>query len=126
MVALILDSGALIASERDERRFWVAFKQVQEDQGEVVVPAPVLAQVWRDRRQVKLARLVNACELAPLDGPRARLAGELCAATSTADIVDAAVAVLAFELVADVATSDPVDIRRLMNAAGAAGRILPM
>lgn len=91
-----------------------------------MIPAPVLAQVWRSPRQVPIARLLKASDVVAFDGEMARAAGELCAATSTTDFVDATVAVLARDLAADVATSDGGDIQRLMKAAGATGRILPI
>lgn len=127
MAPLILDAGALIACERGDRRFWVAFKDVHHQQGgKLFISAPVLAQVWRSPRQVAIARLLNSSEVVPFDRKMAQAAGELCAATGTVDFVDAGVAVLARDFAADVATSDSGDLRRLMTAAGALGRVLPM
>ena len=126
MAGLILDSGALIAYERNDRRLWVAFKAQQKTGDPMVIPALVLAQVWRDRRQVALARLIKACNVVAFDLSLARRVGELCGTTETNDIVDAAVALGALDYKSNVATSDPTDIRILMQAAGATGRILPM
>lgn len=127
MAALVLDAGALIAGERGDRRFWVAFKRYQEDEeGATVIPATVITQVWRSPSQVKIARIINASLIEPIDLGVAQEAGLLCAATGTSDTVDAAVAVIAKRLRADVATSDPGDLKDLMDAAGATARILVM
>jgi hypothetical protein len=116
----------LIAFERNERRFWAALKATGLRDSSLVIPAPVLAQCWRNSRQAQLARLVKAAEVVPLDHASARATGELCGVTGTHDIVDTAVAVLAAELRADVATSDPGDILPLLRAAGGRGRVLPL
>ncbi len=126
MADLILDSGALIACERNDRRFWVAFRRVEAQGRALVLPAPVFAQVWRHQTQAIIARLVKACEVVPMDLALARDVGALCAAAGTSDIVDACVVAIARRFDADVATSDPDDIRRLMRAAGAGGRVVPM
>ena len=58
-----------------------------------------------------------------MDFALAKESGELCALTRTSDIVDAMVVAVARRYEADVATSDPHDIRVLMDAAGAPGRV---
>jgi alpha-beta hydrolase superfamily lysophospholipase len=80
------------------------------------VPAGVLAQAWRDpRAETRLARFVASaqCEVVPLDRRAAKLAGQLCGATGTSDVVDASVVVCAHDRGQAVVTSDPVDLRRL-------------
>lgn len=126
MAGLVLDSGALIAGERGDRRFWTAFKDVQLRGTTIVIPSLVIAQVWRDPSQAIVARLVKASEVVAMDLAVARDVGRLCAASGTADIVDAMVVVVAHRLDADVATSDTKDIRVLMDAIGCRGRILPV
>ena len=82
----------------------------------VVIPAGVLAQVWRDgSRQVRLAALINSrgVDVAPLTEQVAKAAGQLCGLRGTADIIDASVVLAAREATAIVVTSDPDDIRRL-------------
>lgn len=80
------------------------------------VPAAVVAQVWREgARQARLARLLRARGLAvqELDLDEARACGVLCGRSSTSDVVDASVALLARRHSAVVVTSDPDDLRRL-------------
>lgn len=109
---VVLDAGALIAVDRADRRVI----HLLELAPEIHVPAGALAQAWRNpARQARLARVVSADEVVvhPLDGTAARAAGQLCAATGTADVIDASV-VLVTGVVGGVAvTSDPDDLRRL-------------
>jgi hypothetical protein len=84
------------------------------------VPAGVVAQAWRGgRRQVVLSRFLRGTEVrvVPLDERRARAAGELCAATGTADVIGASVVLVAREHRDNIVTSDPTDLRRLDPAA---------
>jgi hypothetical protein len=60
-----------------------------------VIPAPALAQVWRDPPGALLARVVRGAVVEPLDSARARLTGILCGRTGSSDVVDAAVVVSA-------------------------------
>jgi hypothetical protein len=82
----------------------------------MVIPAGVLAQVWRDgSRQVRLAALVGArgVQVIALTEGMAKAAGQLCGLRGTADIIDASVVLTAREAAAIVITSDAADIRRL-------------
>lgn len=126
MADLVLDSGGVIAYERDERKFWTALKLVGVHDSSLIIPAPVLAQCWRGPQQVRIARLVKASEIVPMEYGLARAVGELCGDTGTADIVDATVAVIAARFSADVATSDHDDLLGLLRAAGGRGRVLPL
>jgi len=121
---LVLDAGALIAIERNDREVWGALKLAALRDAEVVVPTTVLAQVWRaTRSQAGLARALALCVLAPFD-PVARKVGELCGRTRTADICDAHVAVVARK--GDIIfTSDPTDIGRLLAASGTRSVLVP-
>jgi hypothetical protein len=82
------------------------------------IPAPALAQAWRDPRQVRLARLVNACTVEAMDEPLAKLTGELCARARVADVVDAAVVASAAQRGDAVLTGHPRDLRHLASIAG--------
>lgn len=109
---VVLDAGGLIAIERADRRI-VRLLELAQD---VQVPSAVVAQVWRNpARQVRLVRVLAAesVTLVPLDGPESRAVGQLCAATGTADIVDASVALVARRTGGVVVTSDPDDLRRI-------------
>jgi predicted nucleic acid-binding protein len=116
MISAVLDAGALIAFERNDRRVTVFVREARRNGGRVVVPAGVVAQVWRDgRRQARLAWLIRsaACEIVALDGAQARIAGQLLGVSGTTDVVDASVAVLARRRQLPVFTSDADDLRRL-------------
>lgn len=118
MAGLTLDSGALIAADRNVRSFWAFFKEAI-DRGVVpVIPAPALAQAWRSSRQARLAQLVKACWVEPLDESLAKSTGELCGAAKTSDVVDAAVVASAAQRGDVVLTSDPKDLRRLASVSG--------
>jgi hypothetical protein len=116
MSGLTLDSGALIAFERNDRRLVVLIARALERRRALVVPAGVVGQVWRDgRRQARLARLLGSPEVhvEPLDDRRAREAGQLCGARGTTDVIDASVVLCARTGGHAVVTSDATDIRRL-------------
>lgn len=116
MPGLTLDSGALIAFERNDRRVVaILLRNLQHGHG-LAVPAGVVGQVWRDgRRQARLARLLGAdeTEVVPLDDRRAREAGQLCGARHSADVIDASVVLCARSRGHHVLTSDPDDMRQI-------------
>jgi len=112
----VLDTGALIAFERNDRRV-LRLVELAVAHGRVLhVPAGVVAQAWRDgRRQARLATLLGSACLAvrALDADEAKAAGALCGLRRTADVVDASVVLLAKRHRAPAVTSDPDDLRRL-------------
>jgi len=115
-VTLILDAGALIAIERNDRTVVALVRRARERGWTIIVPAGVVAQVWRDdRRQVRLQRVLTAAgvDIPPLDHLLARSVGKILGATGTNDIVDGSVAILAASHDAPVVTSDPDDLARL-------------
>ena len=119
--ALVLDAGALIALDRNDRATW-AMLRVAADSGTIIqVPAGVVAQAWRDgARQVLLSRALAHCDEVPLNGSVARLAGLLLSRSRTSDVIDATVALAAHGLNRTtktvVLTSDPGDIKVLTDA----------
>ena len=118
MSALILDAGALVAVDRDDRAMMARLRASQQHGLELRTNAMVVAQVWRDRhgRQVNLARLLRAVDVRAVSQRDGREAGELQAAAGTADPVDATVVLLAAP--GDrILTSDAGDIARLAAAA---------
>lgn len=120
MSGLTLDAGALIAFERSEREVITLIVRAIEHSRAIVVPAGVVAQVWRDgRRQARLARLLadDTVEIEVLDDRRARAAGQLCGVRRTTDIVDASVVLCARARGHRIVTSDPDDLSRLDPAA---------
>jgi hypothetical protein len=114
--SVVLDTGALIAFERNDRRV-LRLVELALAHGSVLhVPAGVVAQAWRDgRRQARLSKLFGSRYLAvrAFDLDEAKAAGALCGLRSTADVVDASVVLLAKRHGAVVVTSDPGDLRRL-------------
>jgi len=129
MTALVLDAGALIALDRNDRSVWAMLRNAADDSAEVSVPAGAIAQAWRDgRRQALLARALAHCNDVALDGPLARATGLLCGKAGTADIVDASVALIATARSRSgpvaLVTSDPTDMRHLLQTFGASVRIV--
>jgi predicted nucleic acid-binding protein len=112
----VLDAGALVAFERNDRRIRRLVELAAEHGASVHVPAGVIGQVWRDgSRQARLARLLKSglLDVRDLDLDEARAAGSLCGIAGTADVIDASVALLARRHHAAVVTSDPDDLRPL-------------
>ena len=117
---IVLDTGALIALERGDKRMIALLGRALVQGRAFRVPAGVVGQVWRNGRvQVTLARFLRSqeVEIVPLDEQLARCCGELCGAASTSDVIDASVAIVARERQDLIVTSDPGDLRRLDPAA---------
>jgi predicted nucleic acid-binding protein len=118
MSDVVYDAGALVAADRNDRRFWLGHR-IRLEAGVVpIVPAPVVAQVSRSPRQAQLRRLLRGCEVLALDEPTAHAVGQLLGRSGTADIVDATVVVVAMAQQAEVVTADRGDISRLAASAG--------
>ena len=116
MTSYVFDAGALIAFERDNHDVLALMERIRLRRGTVVIPAPVVGQVWRDgARQAELARLLGSAttRVVPMDESQARAAGRLCGITRTHDVIDAAVVVCAHEHDLPIVTSDPKDMLRL-------------
>lgn len=110
---LILDAGALIALERGDRQVRALVKLVDIG-GKVIVPASVLAQVWRGgSRSARLALTIKPAEVDALDEIRAKEIGVRLAALGAKDITDGHVVCCALDRRAAVATSDRSDIEAL-------------
>ncbi len=113
---LTLDTGALIAVDRADRRVVALLARARETGARLTVPASALAQAVRDpARQVRLARLVRqpTTDVVPLDRVDATNVGRLLAASGTADVVDAHVVVCAHRAAQRIITSDPDDLQIL-------------
>ena len=118
-----LDSGALIAAERNDRRYWKTSKKSDEL---FTVPAIVVTEVWRGGGNANLARALNGCDLESLDIELAKAAGILCGLAGTDDPVDALVVASAARRGDDIVTTDPKDLRALAAVATGVGRILDL
>ena len=116
MNGAVLDTGALVAFERQDRTMLAFLASAERHDLRLWIPAGVVGQAWRDgRKQARLARLLNSpiIEVVPLTEAHARAAGQLCGATRTRDLIDASVVLLAREQGVCAITSDIEDLRRL-------------
>jgi hypothetical protein len=112
-----VDAGGLIAVERRSAYMVEAIDRVVSRSGRLLIPAPALAQVWRDgARQSLLSRFLKLpnVRVEMLSQSLWQAVGELCGLTRTTDVVDASVVVCARAHAAQVViTSDPDDLRKL-------------
>jgi len=117
-VTLILDAGALIALDSNERPMWTRLKASAQS-GEVpVTHGGVVGQVWRGGpRQARLAAALGGIDVKALDENLGRAAGELLGVTGTSDVVDAALALLAVDG-DEIVTLDRSDVEALVSAIG--------
>lgn len=115
----MLDAGALVALDRDDRAAWALLLLAVRERAAVRVPTGAIGQAWRDgARQVLLVRALRHCDEVPLDGPQARAAGALCARACTNDVIDATVALVAAaprQADVHIVTSDPDDLGVLLD-----------
>jgi len=116
-MTLVLDAGAFVALERNDRAMWRRFKTAFLAGDVPVSHGGVVAQVWRGRgsRQALLAKALASVNVRGVDEPLGRSAGELLARSRTSDVIDAALVLLAQD--GDrVVTSDIDDLRTLAAA----------
>lgn len=118
MMSAAYDAGALIAAERGDRAFWRLHSQLLEHGRRPVVPAAVLAQVWRGGPQPRLSTLLRGCDVEPFTEAVARAVGRVLAVSGTGDVVDASVVFAAARAGRSVVTSDRRDLERLADAIG--------
>ena len=115
---VVLDAGALIALARGDTAARAAVRRAEQEDYEVVVPTPVVAQVHRggwDRASMDRAlKAVDVFSETSLE--TAMRAGVLLGRTGLADAVDAIVVAEASGVPTTIVTSDPDDIGRLVDA----------
>jgi hypothetical protein len=117
-LTLVLDSGALISLDRNDRAMWVRLKSCERVGVVPITHGGVVGQVWRDgSRQARLAQALAGIDVRPLDGDLGRAAGALLARTGQADVIDAAVVLLAHDG-DDIVTADRQDLALMVEAAG--------
>jgi hypothetical protein len=78
---LTLDTGALVALDRGDKRLIALFDRALAQHFAFRVPSGVVGQAWRDGRvQATLARFLRSDEvqIIPFDEQLARACGELC------------------------------------------------
>lgn len=123
-MSVVLDSGALIAIDRRDRRVGAMLAVLQRDGVPVTTSATVVAQVWRDgSRQVNLARTLGGVHVVAVDDRAARQVGELLRESRTTDIVDGHVALLV-QTDTQILTSDDADIKALLRARRIKGAVV--
>lgn len=117
-MALVLDTGALIAFERGDREVAALVEVTRRRSEPVRSSSGCVAQAWRGApAQALLARLLQGVHEFGLDPDVSRPIGVLLAAARLSDVVDAHLAVLARQ--GDtLLTSDPEDLAALSAELG--------
>ena len=85
---LVLDAGALIAVDRQDRLIGAILRLAHQEQLSVRTSAVVVAQVWRGGgRQANLARVLAGIDAVGLDDSAGRSVGALLQQSRTDDVV---------------------------------------
>lgn len=117
-MSVVLDSGALVALERNERSMWIRLKAAQIEGDPPLTHGGVLGQVWRGGpRQARLSQALAGIEVLSVDEALGRAAGQLLGAAGLSDVVDAAVVLLAHDG-DEIVTTDLDDLGRLAATLG--------
>ena len=118
-MTLVLDSGALVALEKNDRAMWRRLKVALLAGHVPVSHGGVVGQAWHGggARQALLAKALRGIDVRSLDDALGRAAGELLARAHAADVIDAAVVLLADDG-DDIVTSDVDDLEPLAAALG--------
>jgi predicted nucleic acid-binding protein len=125
VATIVYDTGALLAAERRSPDFLALHDELTAARIRPIVPVVVLAQAWRGGPQHQISRVLKACDVTPDDERIGRAAGLACAASGTADVVDAIVVAMAVRYQAPVVTSDPGDLTHIADAIGMKLRFYP-
>ena len=123
---VILDSGGVTALAEGDPRARAVLVRARREGRLVVIPAPVLTEVYTERHDhARIDRVINAVDMQiDTTAERAKHAGVLRARSGVLSVVDAIVVAEAVAaLPAVIVTSDPDDIRALADAAQAADRV---
>jgi hypothetical protein len=117
MSRILLDAGALIALDRNDRAMWQRLAIARRDGIALLTHGGVIGQVWRKpARHARLTPVLCAIDIRPLDSELGKLAGELLARCGLSDVIDAALVVLS-RAGDRIFTSDAGDVLRLAAAA---------
>jgi hypothetical protein len=117
-MTLILDNGALIALQRNDRAMWSRIKSTLLRGQIPVTHGGVVGQAWRGSgpRSALVAKALAGIDIRPLGAESGKRAGELLARSKRSDVIDAALVLLASDGDALV-TSDRQDLQALARAA---------
>ena len=119
----VLDAGALVAVDRRDRMIGAQLRVLQHQGTPIRVSSAVVGHVWRDGgKQANLARVLTGVGIEALGKDDGRRIGELLALAASTDVVDAHVALMAANTDL-ILTSDPSDIRQLLQARGVSARV---
>jgi hypothetical protein len=126
-VSIVLDAGAFVAIERGDRDMVALLKRERREGRAPLSHGGVIGQVWRggSGRQATLARVIPGVEIRALDEDLGRRAGVLLSAAGQADVIDAAIVLLAQDG-DEIYTSDPEDLHGLAAAAGLHLDLIPV
>ncbi|MGH2771954.1 MAG: hypothetical protein ACRDIU_02285 [Actinomycetota bacterium] len=116
---LILDTGALIALERNDREMWRRLELARGRGDDAPTHGGVVGQAWRGDgpREALLAKALKGVDIKSLDEELGRAAGVLLGRARGSDVIDAALVLLAAD--GDrIATSDVEDLRPLAEESG--------
>lgn len=123
-VKLLLDAGALIGIDRDDRRVAGLIELGRRAGAGLLTTAPAVGQAGRDgARQARLARALSMIEVRPVMLDDAKDAGELLGRAESSDVVDALVAMLTLPGDQPL-TSDPDDLAPLVAVRQPAVRVV--
>jgi hypothetical protein len=118
-MTLVLDAGALIAIERDDRAMWRRLKSALHADEIPITHGGVVGQAWRGAgaRSALVALALAGMDVQALDEDLGRQSGELLGRAKKNDVIDAALILISKD--GDtIATSDPGDLQSLARAAG--------
>lgn len=123
---MVLNAGAFVAVERGDREMVALIKRERQHDRVPLTHGGVIGQVWRGGhgRQVNLARLLPGVDVRDVDETMGRRAGVLLGAAGRADVIDAAVVLLAGDG-DEIFTSDPTDLQHLAEVAGVHVDLVP-
>ena len=97
---------------------WVRLKSCERAGAPPLTHGGVVGQVWRaGPRQARLSQALDGIDVRPLDDDLGRAAGVLLGRTGHADVIDAAVVLLAQDG-DDIVTSDDGDLEPMVEATG--------
>jgi rRNA-processing protein FCF1 len=117
---IILDSGAIIASERNDLTLAALLQAARKKRTPILVPATVVAETWRGAStHARAAHLFGSVDGFPeLNEQTARQVGSLLAISKTSAITDGHVVAIAIAVrPATIVTSDVKDITHLLQSA---------
>lgn len=118
-MSVVLDAGALVAIERDDRRIAALLKAELAAGRSPRTHGGVIGQVWRGGtgRQARLAKALEGMEIVAIDDALGRRIGILLGHSGRADVIDAGVVLIA-EDGDEVFTGDRLDLHDLAAVAG--------